>query len=206
MEKYMSTCRIILQCNSISKVIEPLQSRCLSIRIPAPKHNTVIEIIKQISIKKRVAIDNEFANEIPIKSNRNLRKALLILQISCNETNELLGTDIKTKIKQSLWQLFIDEIAKIIVEEQPPQRLLLARQKLYELLGNCIPANVIFKRLTIALMENVDDSLKQEIVECAAFHEHRMQLGSKAIIHLEAFLAKFMFIYKKWQASFFGIN
>ena len=36
MEKYSSQCRIILLCNSPSKVIDPLRSRCLGIRIPAP--------------------------------------------------------------------------------------------------------------------------------------------------------------------------
>lgn len=33
----------------------------------------------------------------------------------------------------------------------------------------------------------------------AAFYEHRLQLGSKAIYHLEAFVAKFMAIYKKFM-------
>lgn len=33
----------------------------------------------------------------------------------------------------------------------------------------------------------------------AAFYEHRLQLGSKAIYHLEAFVAKFMAVYKKFM-------
>lgn len=41
MEKYVSTCRLILCCNSTSKIIEPLRSRCLSIRVPAPSHQEV---------------------------------------------------------------------------------------------------------------------------------------------------------------------
>jgi len=36
MEKYASTCRLILCCNSQSKVIEPVRSRCLGIRVAAP--------------------------------------------------------------------------------------------------------------------------------------------------------------------------
>lgn len=36
MEKYMATCRLILCCNSVSKIIGPIQSRCLSVRVPAP--------------------------------------------------------------------------------------------------------------------------------------------------------------------------
>jgi replication factor C subunit 3/5 len=32
-------------------------------------------------------------------------------------------------------------------------------------------------------------------MEQAAFYEHQMHLGSKAIFHLEAFVAKFMHLY-----------
>lgn len=36
MEKYMFTCRLILCCNSTSKVIGPIRSRCLAVRVPLP--------------------------------------------------------------------------------------------------------------------------------------------------------------------------
>ena len=36
MEKYVESCRFILVCNSTSKVIDPIKSRCLGIRVPAP--------------------------------------------------------------------------------------------------------------------------------------------------------------------------
>ena len=41
MEKYMSTCRLILCCNSTSKVIGPIRSRCLAIRVPLPSTEEV---------------------------------------------------------------------------------------------------------------------------------------------------------------------
>lgn len=41
MEKYAATCRLILCCNSSSKVIEPVRSRCLGIRVAAPDHPEV---------------------------------------------------------------------------------------------------------------------------------------------------------------------
>lgn len=41
MEKYTSTCRLILCCNSQSKVIEPVRSRCLGIRVACPTEDQV---------------------------------------------------------------------------------------------------------------------------------------------------------------------
>lgn len=41
MEKYMATCRIILCSTSTSKVIEPIRSRCLAVRVPLPSAEEV---------------------------------------------------------------------------------------------------------------------------------------------------------------------
>ena len=41
MEKYTATCRLILYCNSTSKVIPAIRSRCLGIRVSAPSHAEV---------------------------------------------------------------------------------------------------------------------------------------------------------------------
>lgn len=41
MEKYSSSCRLILCCNNPSKVIDPVRSRCLGIRVAAPSHDEV---------------------------------------------------------------------------------------------------------------------------------------------------------------------
>lgn len=43
MEKYSSSCRLILCCNNPSKVIDPVRSRCLGIRVAAPSHDEVRE-------------------------------------------------------------------------------------------------------------------------------------------------------------------
>jgi replication factor C subunit 3/5 len=43
-----------------------------------------------------------------------------------------------------------------------------------------------------------------EVAKQAAFYEHRLQEGQKAIFHLEAFVAKFMSIYKNWSMAAFA--
>lgn len=42
MEKYVGSCRIILCCNSTSKVIPAIRSRCLGIRVAAPSIEEVM--------------------------------------------------------------------------------------------------------------------------------------------------------------------
>ena len=41
MEKYVGSCRLILCCNSTSKVIPAIRSRCLGVRVAAPSKEEV---------------------------------------------------------------------------------------------------------------------------------------------------------------------
>lgn len=50
--------------------------------------------------------------------------------------------------------------------------------------------------LTREILTILDSCLKAEVLKWAAFYEHRLHLGSKEILHLEAFVAKYMSIYK----------
>lgn len=51
--------------------------------------------------------------------------------------------------------------------------------------------------MTKRMVERVEEDMKSEIVVWAAFYEHRLRQGSKAIFHLEAFCAKIMSLYKR---------
>ena len=53
MEKYANTCKFIFICDQLSKIIEPLRSRCLLIRVPLPTNNQIMETLLHISIKKK---------------------------------------------------------------------------------------------------------------------------------------------------------
>ena len=50
MEKYMSTCRLILCCNSTSKVIPAIRSRCLGIRVAAPSIDEVGVVCNKVAV------------------------------------------------------------------------------------------------------------------------------------------------------------
>lgn len=76
--------------------------------------------------------------------------------------------------------------------EHSPAQILAVRAKLYDLLAHCIPATTVIKTLTFKLIPKIDEALKADVIKWSAFYEHRIKTGSKAIFHLEAFVAKFM--------------
>ena len=49
MEKYVGKCRLILICENVGKVIAPLRSRCLLIRLRAPDRNEMKTILEKIA-------------------------------------------------------------------------------------------------------------------------------------------------------------
>ena len=51
----------------------------------------------------------------------------------------------KTPIPPPDWEALIEVIAKEIIDERSPARILQVRAKLYDLLTHCIPATTILK-------------------------------------------------------------
>jgi replication factor C subunit 3/5 len=202
MEKCASSCRLILVCDNPSRVIDPLKSRCLGIRVPAPSEDDVADVLRSVAAKERVALPDALAARIAKQSKRNVRRAVLSLEECAAAAAPAL--DAAQPIDRPDWEKFVLAIAQDVAREQSPSRLLATREKLYELLSKCIPADVILKTLSRELLKNLDDELKAEVVKWAAFYEHRITQGSKEIFHLEAFVAKFMCLYKKFMMEMFA--
>ncbi|NWQ65908.1 RFC3 factor, partial [Neopipo cinnamomea] len=186
MEKYMATCRLILCCNSMSKIIGPIQSRCLAIRVPAPSIEDICHVLSSVCKKEGLTLPQELAQRIAEKSGRNLRKALLMCEC-CRVQQYPFAAD--QDIPEMDWEVYLRETANAIVGQQTPQSLVASR----------LTETIVTRGLLTELLNNCDGQLKGEVAQMAAFYEHRLQLGSKAIYHLEAFVAKFMAIYKKFM-------
>nr|XP_016513980.1 PREDICTED: replication factor C subunit 3 [Nicotiana tabacum]XP_016513981.1 PREDICTED: replication factor C subunit 3 [Nicotiana tabacum]XP_016513982.1 PREDICTED: replication factor C subunit 3 [Nicotiana tabacum]XP_016513983.1 PREDICTED: replication factor C subunit 3 [Nicotiana tabacum] len=201
MEKYSASCRLILCSNSSSKVTEAVRSRCLNVRINAPMEEEIVNVLDFIAKKEGLQLPQGFATRIAEKSNRNLRRAVLTFETCRVQQYPFTNNQ---AIPPMDWEQYLSEIASDIMKEQSPKRLFEVRGKLYELLTNCIPPEIILKRLLFELLKKLDSELKHEVSHWAAYYEHRMRLGQKAIFHLEAFVAKFMSIYKSFLISTFG--
>jgi replication factor C subunit 3/5 len=73
------------------------------------------------------------------------------------------------------------------------------RTKFYELLTKGISPDQIFVILTKALLKDVPDNLKTEIIKYAVLFDSRCKAGAKAIMHLEAFTARVMCLFKTYS-------
>ncbi|PAA56180.1 hypothetical protein BOX15_Mlig030012g2 [Macrostomum lignano] len=196
MEKYMATCRLILCANSTSKVIQAIRSRCLAVRVSAPTEDEIVQVLQGTCRKEGLSLPDSLARRIAQASERNLRRALLMAE-ACRAQQQPFDPDQSVCLGD--WQLYLKETAKKVLEEQSPARLLIVRTRLYELLSHCVPPDLIMRCLVTELISSCDGTLKAEVLTLGAEYEHRMRLGQKAIFHLEAFVARFMAVYKKFM-------
>ncbi|VDP51585.1 unnamed protein product [Heligmosomoides polygyrus] len=185
MEKYSMTTRLILCCESLSRIICPLKSRCMVVRVPSYAWHT--ESGNRTKRKQRT----RGSVQIVAKSRGNLRRALLSMEAIRNVNNK----HSTLQVPEPEWEIYLRETASLILKKQNNETVLAVRERLYELISRCIQPNMIFSYLLRELLKRCPPSGQRETIEMAALYEHRLRRGQKAIIHLEAFVVAFMDIY-----------
>eukprot|EP00406_Dinophysis_acuminata_P054014 CAMPEP_0179295102 /NCGR_PEP_ID=MMETSP0797-20121207/44253_1 /TAXON_ID=47934 /ORGANISM="Dinophysis acuminata, Strain DAEP01" /LENGTH=352 /DNA_ID=CAMNT_0021004345 /DNA_START=50 /DNA_END=1108 /DNA_ORIENTATION=+ len=197
MERYMRTCRLILTCESSSKIIAPLRSRCLAVRVGAPTLAEVAQVLHRVAAQERLTIANELVERIATKTGRDLRRAMLMLEAAQTQAGvNQLPKDLP--LPREAWEIAIEKVAQKILREQSPRMAMEVRGNVYELLAACLPADFIIKELLAKLIaEQRNDVMKQKAIAAAAHFESTMRQGSKDIFHIEAFVLRFMADYKQ---------
>lgn len=200
MEKYMSACRIIMVCENRNKIIAPIRSRCLNIRIGAPDEESIVEALQLIDRVEGLGYPEQVFTSLANNCNGNLRSAILGLQMWKNNK----GATSKTDSLKPLWMAEIGNIVKNIIQEQSPNKLKSLREQFYELLINGVDGSLILNcmvsEFTAASQREdpatkrrtLDDLTLMRIIHEAAEHEVVMNEGTKYVYHLEAFAAHCM--------------
>ncbi|GAA5986462.1 hypothetical protein JCM11641_001008 [Rhodosporidiobolus odoratus] len=216
MEKYTSSLRVILCANSTAKIIGPIRSRCLLLRVGAPTEKQIDSVLQTTSKAEEINLPSHVSLLISRISAGNLRRALLSFEAlhtqdpyfkTIKPDHSLLTTgkqgsgDIEA-VPRPDWEKYAAKAAEQILKEQTPEKLLEVRGMFYELLVHCLPAKLILATITKRLLERVDEEIKGDVAYWAAFYDHRLQQGSKHIFHLEAFAAKIMSIHKQHLLGF----
>ncbi|CAG8827106.1 43721_t:CDS:2, partial [Gigaspora margarita] len=80
-EKYMLNLRIILCCNSMSRIIEPIRSRCMLIIVSLPSIDEISTTLQLIESNECISL----ADKINLQSQKNPRKAILTFEKKVDE-------------------------------------------------------------------------------------------------------------------------
>jgi replication factor C subunit 3/5 len=115
MEKYMDNMRILLCCESLSKIIGPIRSRCFMVRIPAPTDLEIVDVLLKCSKAESLNLPVKLAQQIAQGSGGNVRKSLLILEAMRMQQHPFVENQ---PIPIPDWELLIKDLADMMVKEQ----------------------------------------------------------------------------------------
>ena len=118
MERYMKTCRIILTCDSASKIIPPLRSRCLHVRVGAPTLDQVQAVLMKTAAKEKLNLPPELALKIAQGTGRDVRRAVLMMEVCYTQANSFSKD---TPLLPEAWETAVDKVVKKILQEQSPR-------------------------------------------------------------------------------------
>lgn len=197
MERYALTCRVILVTDTVTKVIQPLRSRCLGIRVPSPSVDDVKRVLQFVADREGVTVPNELSDRLVQTSGRNLRRALLQLEATRVSVGSLtLPAD--ASIMLGDWEYACQDTAILLTRRQSASQLMLVRKRFQDMLSHAIPADVILRHLLLEILRIADDEIAPTICTVAAKFDGNLANGSKPIFHLEAFAARFMQVYAQF--------
>jgi len=187
MEKYSRTCRFIMCCKSLSKIIDPIRSRCNCRKIRSPSDGEILELIAKIAFVEHIKLNFGDYCYILKKSNSNVKTALFMLQL------KQLGETYDTSYDLILVKI----IDNLLVSD--PKKILETRKLLYDIMITNIPSTDIIKYIVKHLMTTpkLNEKCKLNIVEICAKYEHHLVKGRREINHLDAFIIGIMYIINK---------
>lgn len=178
MEKFSKTCRFIIWCRSLSKVIEPIRSRCYCFRISMPSQSELFELMVIVCATEQIKLTLPEYIQFLNNSGGNIKKLLWMLQLKKIGETYILTYDkaINTIVKY----LITCDIKKIIK----------IREIMYNIMITNISGSQIIKDILNRLfqVQTISDSCKINMPEIAAKYEHNLIKGRREITHLDAFI------------------
>lgn len=197
MEKYSKSCRMIMIAESSSKVLEPLRSRCLGIRVPWPSENDLASVLNHVADCEGVEVARTVIERVVTQPERNTRRAILQLEAMrvCSGSHKI-GND--AQLERADWEGACREIAVKMTQRQTVDQLLEVRKLIQAILAHAVPEDIVLRRVVQDILSIADDEIAPKICAAAAIFDARLSRGTRAIFHLEAFAARFMQIYSEY--------
>jgi replication factor C small subunit len=189
MENYTSTCRFVLSCNYSSKIIDPIQSRCVVFRFKLLEKKDIEKVIKKIAENEKITIDEKAIQTLYEGCEGDCRRAINLLQAS-NSISPVITQEIINILLSSAKPKDI----KVVLDYALAGDFLKSREKLLEvMLKDSVSGSDIIKSIQKEVWNlDIDPELKVKLTEKTGEIEFRLVEGSDEFIQLEALLASFV--------------
>jgi replication factor C small subunit len=177
-------CRFIIIANNISKIIEPLQSRCAVFKFTRISEDDIVGYLEDICKKEKIKYSKDGLKEIYTNSDGDMRHSINMLQAAAS-----LGmvNDNNVKISAGLAKTGdVGEILKLALAGKLSE----ARNKMIELIKVYGMSESDFLKYLNEECYKLKTSNLSEILESIAKYDYRLIIGANPEIQLSALLAE----------------
>jgi replication factor C subunit 3/5 len=207
MERCSSICRMIFTCRNLNRVMAPLRSRCMTVRVPTAPAETQVELLVSIAQNQEIKSRRleAIARNVVRASDGNLRRALLSFEAVCVEQlrprsalsdaapvsawGGQSGSDDDDKddvdereiqLPRPDWQVTLQGIVNALMEAPQVLTLLHQRERLSAVLCNCIDPRDIIEQLLHGMVADrkLTDRQRYTLAQAAALYQHRATLSA----------------------------
>jgi DNA polymerase III delta prime subunit len=189
METYSDVTRFILVANYLSRLIEPIQSRCSVFRFRTLTEEDIKKFVKRIVDGEKLKITDDAISAIIYLSEGDLRKVANLLQASAalgEKITESIVYDVASQAKPG----DVKEMLELVLNGKFED----ARKRLHDMLlrqglaGSDIIAEIHKQIYSL----DIPEDRKIQLIEKCGEYEYRLSEGSNELIQLEALLAQFL--------------
>ncbi|EGP92969.1 replication factor C small subunit [Nitrosarchaeum koreense] len=177
-------CRFILIANNISKIIDPIQSRCATFKFTSIPEEDVINHLENIAKKEKVKSDKKGLKAIYDYSEGDLRHAINLMQATAS-----IGEISEENVKSSAGLTKTSDV-DIVLKMALSGKIVDAREKMIELTKVYgMSESDFLKYLNSAVFKIKHDNIS-DILEVIAKYDYRILVGANPEIQLTAMLAE----------------
>ena len=194
MENYADTCKFIFICDQLSKMIEPLRSRCIEIRVPLPNNEQIINTLLNISQMEQIDLTENNLMYILKNCNQKIYNAIWLLELQkngCvykNNKDELINKQVEMIVNKKNYN---SKKIYIVLKK--------CREIFYLLSITNIVTNEIISDIMKKLLLCFDDiNLKSHIIEITSIFELRKSQGTRHIECFEAYLIRLIYLFSNY--------
>lgn len=194
MEKYSSSCRFILACNEISKLIDPIQSRCVIFKFKPLQKETLEQLLERIGKEEKLTFEKGAKELLITLAKGDVRKITNTLQAASAITSE-----ISTKLIEEI----VDEVnpkeIEAMIQEALKGDFFKAREELIKLktLKGLSGLEILKEMYRQVIKLDMLEQNKIKLVDKIATVEFRIVEGSDEEIQIESILALLSLFNKK---------
>lgn len=190
MEHYSKTTRFCLICNYVSRIIEPLASRCAKFRFKPLNTSSMQLRLKTICEQEGITFTTELGNKLSEVSGGDMRKAITTLQSAFT----LYGKDVNVDMVIDISGLVPDKVIEDLIKSATSFSFDRLQKAVNDVIAEGYPAMQILSQIfdVVVTSPQLTNVHKANIAEALAQADKNLQDGADESLQLMSVLSVYL--------------